>query len=54
MIDKSAFMDPRFKAEHVHDKELTVAEVEAEMLTVLSRESSEESEATSTVNDVTD
>ena len=29
LIDKSTFMDPRFKAEYVYDKELTVAEVEA-------------------------
>ena len=43
-------MDPRFKAEYVHDKELTVAEVEAEMLTVLSRA---EPEATSIANDMT-
>ena len=37
LIDKRIFMDPYFKAEYVHDKELTVAEVEAEILTVLSR-----------------
>ena len=47
-------MDPCFKVEYVHDKELTVAEVEAEMLTVLLRASSEEFEATSHANDVTD
>ena len=46
LIDKSTFMDPRFKVQYVHDKELTVAEIEAEMLTVLSRESSEDSQAT--------
>lgn len=40
LIDKSTFMDPCFKAEYVHDKELTVTEVEAEMLTVLLRASS--------------
>ena len=40
--------------EYVHDKELTVAEVEAEILTALSRASSEEHKATSQANDVTD
>ena len=40
-------MDSRFKVEY--DKELTLAEVEAEKLTVLSRVSSEESEASSIV-----
>ena len=54
LIDKSTFMDPCFKVEYVHDKELTMAEVEAEMLTTLSRASSEEPEATSQANDVTD
>ena len=37
--------------EYVQDKELTVAEVEAEMLTVLSRASSEEPEGTSIVTE---
>ena len=47
LIDKSTFINPCFKVEYVHHKELTVAEVEAEMLNVLSRASSEELEATS-------
>ena len=47
LIDKSTFMDSRFKVEYVHDKELTVAEVEAEMLIVLLRACSEELDATS-------
>ena len=53
-IDKSTFKDPCFKVEYVHDKELTVAKVEAEMLTVLSRASTKEPEATSIANDVTE
>ena len=51
LIDKNSFVDPRFKAEYVHGKELTVAEIEAEMLSILSSASSEE--ATSIANDVT-
>ena len=47
-------MDSDLKVEYVHDKELTVTEVKHEMLTILSRASSEELEATGQANDVTD
>ena len=47
-------MDSDLKVEYVYDKELTVTEVKHEMLTILSRASSEELEATGQANDVTD
>ena len=57
MIDKVLtlnFMDSNLKVEYVYDKELTVTEVKHEMLTILSRASSEELEATGQANDVTE